>query len=78
MFVWTSVGLFVADLSGWPGSVMFQEVTEGRIVSEWTALAQDAQDYPANTVRGRVCLGLRLDWDRDTTKETSDIYIKPR
>ena len=36
------------------------------------------QDYPANTVRGRVCLGERLNWDQDTRKETSDIYIKPR
>ena len=35
-----------------------------------------AQDYPANTVRGRICMGLRLDWDKDGTKETSDIYIK--
>ena len=38
------------------------------------------QDYPANTVRGRICLGLRLDWDQDPgqvfKKETSDIYIK--
>ena len=24
----------------------------------------DLQDYPANTVRGRICLGLRLDWDK--------------
>ena len=38
----------------------------------------NVQDYPANTVRGRVCLGLRLDWDADTTKETSDIYVKQR
>ena len=37
-----------------------------------------SQDYPANTVRGRICLALRLDWDRDGSKETSDIYIKPR
>ena len=36
------------------------------------------KDYPGNTVKGRICLGQRLDWDRDTTKETSDIYIKPR
>ena len=36
------------------------------------------QDYPANTVRGRVCLGQRLNWDEDRRKETSDIYIKPR
>ena len=37
-----------------------------------------SQDYPKNTVRGRVCLGLRLDWDLNSTKETSDIYVKPR
>ena len=36
------------------------------------------QNYPRNTVRGRICLGLRLDWDFDRKKETSDIYIKPR
>ena len=36
------------------------------------------QNYPRNTVRGRICLGLRLDWDIDQKKETSDIYIKPR
>ena len=29
-------------------------------------------------MRGRVCLGLRLDWDLDSSKETSDIYIKFR
>ena len=23
-------------------------------------------------------MGLQLDWDKDRTKETSDIYIKPR
>ena len=34
--------------------------------------------WPANTVKGRICLALRLDWDKDHTKETSDIYIKPR
>ena len=34
--------------------------------------------YPANTVKGRICLKLRLDWDKDRSKETSDIYIKPR
>ena len=37
-----------------------------------------SQEYPKNTVRGRVCLGLRLDWDLNSTKETSDIYVKPR
>ena len=36
------------------------------------------QDYPANTVRGRICLGERLNWDKDRRKETSDIYNKPR
>ena len=34
--------------------------------------------WPANTVKGRICLHLRLNWDKDNTKETSDIYIKPR
>ena len=42
------------------------------------SLTSLSQDYPGNTVRGRVCLGLRLDWDVDRSKETSDIYIKPR
>ena len=37
-----------------------------------------SDDYPENTVKGRICLGLRLDWDKDNSKETSDIYIKPR
>ena len=37
-----------------------------------------SNDYPENTVKGRICLGLRLDWDKDNSKETSDIYIKPR
>jgi hypothetical protein len=44
----------------------------------WPGTVMLKQDYPANTVRGRICLGLRLDWDADRTKETSDIYIKPR
>ena len=44
----------------------------------WPGSVMLGQDYPANTVRGRLCLGLRLDWDRDSTKETSDVYIKPR
>ena len=42
-----------------------------------TASALD-KNYPENTVKGRICLGLRLDWDKDRTKETSDVYIKPR
>ena len=25
-----------------------------------------------------MCMGLRLDWDQDSSKETSDIYIKFR
>jgi hypothetical protein len=60
LYVVLTVGLPLALLLAWPGSVML------------------GQDYPANTVRGRICLGLRLDWDADRTKETSDIYIKPR
>ena len=37
-----------------------------------------SESYPANTVKGRICLGYRLDWDKDKSKGTSDIYIKPR
>ena len=37
-----------------------------------------AEDYPKNTIIGRICLNLRLDWDTDNSKSTSDIYIKPR
>ena len=37
-----------------------------------------SEGYPANTVKGRICLNYRLAWDKDTSKETSDIYIKPR
>ena len=37
-----------------------------------------SDEYPQNTVKGRICLGQRLDWDKDNSKETSDIYIKPR
>ena len=44
----------------------------------WMTASALAENYPENTVKGRICLGLRLDWDKDITKETSDIYIKPR
>ena len=43
-----------------------------------STMCENSQEYPKNTVRGRVCLGLRLDWDLNSTKETSDIYVKPR
>ena len=43
-----------------------------------STICENSQEYPKNTVRGRVCLGLRLDWDLNSTKETSDIYVKPR
>ena len=43
-----------------------------------STICEISQEYPKNTVRGRVCLGLRLDWDLNSTKETSDIYVKPR
>ena len=33
-------------------------------------------DYPQNTIVGRICLNLRLDWDRNDSKKTKDIYIK--
>ena len=44
----------------------------------WIAATALEENYPENTVKGRICLGLRLDWDKDNTKETSDIYVKPR
>ena len=44
----------------------------------WMTASAIVKDYPENTVKGRICLGLRIDWDKDQTKETSDIYIKPR
>ena len=44
----------------------------------WMITAALAEDYPQSTVKGRICLHLRLEWDKDKTKETSDIYIKPR
>ena len=34
------------------------------------------QDYPQNTIVGRICLNLRLDWDKNESKKTQDIYIK--
>ena len=36
--------------------------------------AQD-HDYPQNTVVGRICLKLRLDWDKNDSNKTKDIYI---
>ena len=73
----------------WPGSVMFAEVSQlfhfcfyFQIPPNTHCLPSHiwlpSQEYPKNTVRGRVCLGLRLDWDLNSTKETSDIYVKPR
>ena len=50
---------------------------DNQMVGQWTSFymicpefhgipgrSWDLQDYPANTVRGRICLGLRLDWDK--------------
>jgi hypothetical protein len=44
----------------------------------WMTSTTIADNYPENTVKGRICLGLRLDWDKDDSKETSDVYLKPR
>ena len=44
----------------------------------WPGSVMFSPVYPANTVKGRICLLHRLDWDKDRLKETSDIYIKPR
>ena len=33
-------------------------------------------EYPQNTIVGRICLNLRLNWDKDESKKTKDIYIK--
>ena len=84
-----SVTVTVAQLMAWPGSVMFAEVSQlfhfcfyFQIPPNTHCLPSHiwlpSQEYPKNTVRGRVCLGLRLDWDLNSTKETSDIYVKPR
>ena len=35
-------------------------------------------EYPDNTVKGRICLGHRLNWDLKDTKNTLNVYIKPR
>ena len=45
----------------------------------WPGTVMFSEDYPDNTVRGRICLSHRLDWDQNKrSKETSDIYVKPR
>ena len=36
-----------------------------------------SENYPHNTVLGRICLLERLDYDKDV-KEKVDIYFKPR
>ena len=36
------------------------------------------EEYPQNTIQGRICLNLRLNWDQDNSRRTSDIYIKPQ
>ena len=60
-----------------PGRGAIEQNIRFKIVRDFPDMLQD---YPANTVRGRICLGLRLDWDKDPgqvfSKETSDIYIK--
>ena len=73
IYALVSVTVLVMGLLSWPGSVMLSEVSRGMMETATTV-----QEYPRNTVRGRVCLGLRLDWDRDGSKATSDIYLKPR
>ena len=35
----------------------------------WPGSVMFASLYPANTVKGRICLKLRLDWDKDNSKE---------
>ena len=44
----------------------------------WATYTTLKDNYPENTVKGRICLGLTLDWDKDRSKETTDVYIKPR
>ena len=36
------------------------------------------ENYPENTVKGRICMGRRLDWKEREEKITSDVYVKPR
>ena len=72
-------------MMAWPGSIMFADVRKDirfliltMLTYNPSTMCGNSQEYPKNTVRGRVCLGLRLDWDLNSTKETSDIYVKPR
>ena len=45
----------------------------------WPGSVMFSSNYPDNTVKGRICLTHRLDWDQDKrSKKTSDIYVKPR
>ena len=45
----------------------------------WPGSVMFSSNYPDNTVKGRICLSHRLDWDQDKrSKKTSDIYVKPR
>ena len=45
----------------------------------WPGSVMFSANYPDNTVKGRICMNHRLDWDQDKrSKKTSDIYIKPR
>ena len=45
----------------------------------WPGTVMFSEIYPDNTVKGRICLNHRLNWDQNTRfKETSDIYVKPR
>ena len=83
-----SVTMAFFTLPSWLSSVAFYPVDQNVIGKSNSYSERDdkmtttdsnqshVQDYPANTVRGRICMGLRLDWDKDGTKETSDIYIK--
>ena len=75
VYIVSSITMAFFTLPSWLSSVAFSEVTmwfNGVNILDSLTL----QDYPTNTVRGRICMGLRLDWDKDRTKETSDIYIK--
>ena len=61
----------------YPGIVVF--FGAGHAYLPWLITDALAEDFPKSTVKGRICLQLRLDWDKDQLKETYiDIYIKPR
>ena len=76
-------GLYIKERSNSPLiQAIYVIFTFGWTVSgylSWPGSVMFLENYPDNTVKGRICLNHRLDWDQNKrSKETSDIYIKPR